>query len=471
LSAVFSVALGLAASPAQAAWSKLTTVDSGAYLMRVQSPDGVVVATGGLTVQQAGMTFQAKQHVHGSRNRGRQFSEISGSLLNDADPMSVTAITFIDRDHGWVGIGNKVYRTSDGGTTWDATVAGSTTRDLHFFDAQNGVRVGDNGAIGLTTNGGATWEQKVTGVDADLQRTFWLDRDHGWVSGYWQDVDKLATRAVVLRTSDGGQTWQSSAILDGYGAGAIHFVGDGQTGWLAALKHNRQGEPDVYASEAHLFRSTDGGATWQDTNLPLEVGKLSSFGFTNPIKTARIHGMYWADAQRGHLAAGAYLGSSTAGSSGGMTSTSQTTWYWKIVDYFTTDGGATWQKTELGTLMSSLNSPPPSDGPLTDATFSDLYNGWYVASSSVFGTSKSCTTDVECGDAYRCLQSRCETAEPPAILPDGGTLTRADGGTAEEDADRNFVKAGCECGSTSAPVLGLLALALIVLRKRRAHDA
>ncbi len=98
-----------------------------------------------------------------------------------------------------------------------------------------------------TTEGVAQWK-KSTNLPAGYTSTYWLDvfflpsnPQYGWVCGF---------NGHVLRTTDGGNTWQGSQVPSSANLESIHFVGT-SIGYTSGA--------------AGIFKSVDGGATW--TNI------------------------------------------------------------------------------------------------------------------------------------------------------------------------------------------------------------
>lgn len=151
--------------------------------------------------------------------------------------------------------------------------------------------------------------------------------------------------------------------------------------------------------------------------------------------------------------------------------------------------GATWTKTDLGTIAVSFSQPPPTDGMFTAATMRDLLGGLMVADAcQMYGLSQTCSTDGECGHAeYGCWRGTCLRKSPRcevtcnlgeilvdgACVPegsegtDGGTSTGPrDAGTTTDDDEQGLtpISAGCECAQVELGALLLLGLAA---RRRR----
>ncbi|MEZ6099090.1 MAG: YCF48-related protein [Pirellulaceae bacterium] len=139
-----------------------------------------------------------------------------GTLMSTADggstwttqtsPNSTTAyqkVEFIDELTGWaVGNRGRIVHTADGGASWTAQNSGLsssfTITGLSFVDNQKGW-VTSSTRILSTSDGGVTWAQQTTpsGIST-LNDIFFLDENNGWAVG---------AQGVLLHTSDGGLNW------------------------------------------------------------------------------------------------------------------------------------------------------------------------------------------------------------------------------------------------------------------------
>lgn len=192
------------------------------------------------------------------------------------------------------GTRGTVIRTVDGGRTWSVRlVAGAQNQDfrgIRAFDAENAVIMSTGNAekglatIYRTSDGGKTWvlafAPKTTGVFFD-SIAFW-DRERGVVLS-----DPVDGHFVMFRTADGGATWTQippgkfPAALKGEGSFAA------SNSCIAV-----QGEKNVWfvtggASVARVLRSNDGGQTWNVAETPVRPPNASSGLFSIAFRDAR----------------------------------------------------------------------------------------------------------------------------------------------------------------------------------------
>lgn len=119
----------------------------------------------------------------------------------------------------------------------------------------------------------AKWKQ-----DAELTDLFFIDRQTGWIVG---------DRGLVLRTDDGGKTWQSVKLVSDFhdpDALPIHcrletvVFASATHGWIAGGYSN----PRSTTSIGVLFSTADGGRSWkriQGTVLP----RIKQLEFASPL--------------------------------------------------------------------------------------------------------------------------------------------------------------------------------------------
>jgi len=304
-------------------------------------------------------------------------------------------IAFASASVGWYGNGSgKVFRTSDGGTSWTLQWSrpGTFVRALAAVDERTVVvgnigpgyfpNVSDKNPIYRSTDGGATWEP-VTAIDGpvpvgicafDVFRRPFINAgrlDHRTVI---HAGGRVGGPAVLLRSDDGGASWTSRSleplaamVLD------VKFVTD-RIGFVAGAT-----DADIQKSRPVILRTDDGGSTWRRVHVgsrafettwkiafPTErvgyvtvqsydpdpanvrryVAKTVDGGRTwreLPVtqdRAWRPFGIGFADARRG------WIGGSTGG-------------------YETTDGGRTWRPVGMGRAVNKIRVV--ADGPRATA--------------------------------------------------------------------------------------------------------
>ncbi len=162
-----------------------------------------------------------------------------------------------------------------------------------------------------TADGGSTWQTSSFVADfgdqepGDSARMFFLDSRNGWLLATAL-TSSAGSRAVLYRTDDGGRTWKRAADTV---SGAVRFV-DSARGWLA-------GGP----ASSLLLSTRDGGQTWAEQDVPQKSDQ-------EPWRTT-VSVPSFFDSQRGVLTIEEGLSTLTADL--------------RLHFYVTSDGGVTWR--------------------------------------------------------------------------------------------------------------------------------
>ncbi len=303
---------------------------------------------------------------------------------------SVSAMAFVNGDLGFlVGDGGRILRTDNGGQSW-SIVHGlgyiGTIADIHFFDARNGVALTYSPTVLLTTNGGDRWDESIPSQDHTLRHISVSPSGTLFSIGYTASNDYQLFRSV-----DKGWNWEK--IGDEL---PIDYTPFDQLIPQSLLAVSDQ-ELLIGVSYARLYRSTDGGQSWDSTmvktagNLPFLSGAEIQFfppstiyySLYNALALSTDNGANWEVRQdpsggtmlgtrfltenTGHTILQGRLSSTTDGgkswkrlstlnpelfrffdaSNGIMLSSDSDNddWAWL---YSTSDGGTTWDRASLG---------------------------------------------------------------------------------------------------------------------------
>lgn len=242
------------------------------------------------TLQTSGTTARLRG-VSAVNNRVAWASGSSSTVLRTQDggvtwkQLTVTTekldfrdIDAIDERTAYVlAIGNgeasRIYKTTDAGLTWTLQFKNTEPQAFYdamsFWDANHGIVIGDSIAgqfcILITENGGSTWKRipKET-LPAALPNegafaasgtniAVW-GRSHAWIA------TGGAVKSRVLRTSNGGRTWQvvDTSIHAGSSAGIFSIAfRDARHGVIVGGDYTKEGE-----ATDNLAVTKDGGVTW-----------------------------------------------------------------------------------------------------------------------------------------------------------------------------------------------------------------
>ena len=220
--------------------------------------------------------------VHKSINSGVDWTPLYQKIF-DGD---VYSVRFVDQDYGYAfsdgtdgGVSHTyLMKTEDGGMSWDKAC------DFNFFVGSSCFLNRDTGFVAsdfmglsfnITTDGGASWNLFQTGYNNYFEPTVikFYDMNKGLIGGSWYlvrtsdggnnwqfcsydsfiDIEYKSADTVfavgqtVLRSTDGGQTWETIVIEGLISANDIYFLNN-QTAFLACYNQ--------------IFKSADGGCTW-----------------------------------------------------------------------------------------------------------------------------------------------------------------------------------------------------------------
>lgn len=191
---------------------------------------------------------------------------------------------------GWVGVlasdGPTLYETRDGGTTLTDVTSRITPAPSSFWgvcglfalDEMHAFGVGeyDGPAVFIkTTDGGQTWQSRnLSSQIGSLIDVRFTDPMNGIIVG---GSTGLASggQAVILGTTDGGETWTERGRSSG-GTGGAEWA------WKISFPSEMVGYVSVEylnsADDGKVLKTTDGGLTWTELSVP-GGGSMQGVGF------------------------------------------------------------------------------------------------------------------------------------------------------------------------------------------------
>lgn len=217
------------------------------------------------------------------------------------------AVSAVDGNVCWVsGSKSAVVRTVDGGKTWQKRgVPGETDQELRSivaFDADHAVVLaigeGEKSRVYRTDDGGQHWNETYRSRDSRvfLDAMAFADREHGYAFG-----DPVDGKFTFLSTADGGRTWTSLPGPEAkQGEAAFAASGQclsvrGQKVWIA-----------TGGNATRVLRSSDGGKTWNaaETGIPIGNESAGLFGvqFWSDRDGLVVGGDYQFDERWGYAA-------------------------------------------------------------------------------------------------------------------------------------------------------------------------
>ena len=219
------------------------------------------------------------------------------------DPdQSFRGLDAVDRRTAWASGGSisggdgSVWRTTDGGRTWQEVSPPGTTglslRDVEARDADTAVVLsignGEASRIWRTDDGGRTWTETFRNTD---QAAFYncLDFYPGGMRGLAVS-DPVDGTFRILATDDGGRSWEvlpTDGMPDSTGEANFSASGDcltitGRDAWFG-----------TGGDRARVFHSTDRGLTWEATVTTIQADESAGvFGlaFRTPREGIAVGG-------------------------------------------------------------------------------------------------------------------------------------------------------------------------------------
>ncbi len=226
---------------------------------------------------------------------------------------SLRGLSAVDAAHAWVaGSGGFVAFSTNRGRSWQSVAIPTEASNLDFRDVEAFSRQrvlllaagpGSQSAVWRSEDGGQHWWLCLrNNVEAGFWDgfAFW-DEDRGLLVG-----DPVDGRLLVMLTEDGGQSWQlpDSANLPQTAEGEYAFAASGTS--LAVAGKNRAWIA-TGGSVARIWRSVDGGQSWQPVAVPLAAGSPSrgcfSVAFRDSMHGVVVGGDYENPSQAGCVAA------------------------------------------------------------------------------------------------------------------------------------------------------------------------
>lgn len=215
-----------------------------------------------LVMTSASAELSARDATHGISS-----SPITGTLYLDGAAIGDYMVV--------VGERGRILVSRDAGRAWTRADAPTraTLTGVALLDPTHGWAVGHDAVILRTRDGGLTWDSVFAAPEEErpLLDVWFESEKHGFAVGAY---------GLFLETHDGGDTWESRDI----GAGDHH------------LNQIRAASPTrlyIAAEAGSVYRSDDTGRSWQHLNVPY----AGSFFGTLPLDDQRVY----LFGLRGHL--------------------------------------------------------------------------------------------------------------------------------------------------------------------------
>lgn len=176
---------------------------------------------------------------------------------------NINEIYFRNEDNGYLVAGRKVFITIDGGFSWRETVIFRPTDfrnntptflSIRFADKRRGLAIGSilnskgnviDSLVMRTVDGGDTWQRLVVPSKLELFHVDFNGSSHGWIVG---------DNGLVLATTDSGDTWRLQK--------------SGTTNALYNVDFRDDEEGYAVGEAGTILRTQNGGASWEKVQTP-----------------------------------------------------------------------------------------------------------------------------------------------------------------------------------------------------------
>jgi photosystem II stability/assembly factor-like uncharacterized protein len=199
---------------------------------------------------------------------GTMWSNSNSGIPNN---INMSDIQFLDENTGYCtgGVGSisgKVYKSTNGGTSWTQVfdTTGTGFRALFFANSNTGWVAGANGVVKYTSNGGTSWQSRNVNISS-LTDVFAFSEDVVIITGF-------GSAGSIVRSTNGGQSWIFTSVPSDFAD--VRFVAftNVTTGYMGGLKFGGNGV---------MGKTTNGGLNWF---------VLPGFEGPTPIEGAAVSG-------------------------------------------------------------------------------------------------------------------------------------------------------------------------------------
>ncbi|MDQ3022165.1 MAG: T9SS type A sorting domain-containing protein [Bacteroidota bacterium] len=216
--------------------------------------------------------------LYRTTNGGSNWTAIN-NFTGGRRPQGVCGISIVNENIAYAcgryyGTG-RIIKTTDKGISWNVVFSDSsvarTLIDCYFWSADSGIAVGGynttnfingNAVVLRTTNGGSTWQRvhKTIRTGEWCWKISFVSRDIGFVS-----IERSEGFSYILKTTNNGVNWTEIPFME-YDEEGIGFVNE-NTGWVGGWT-------------GPTYQTTNSGATWQLAGWGTNVNRFRFFGDT-----------------------------------------------------------------------------------------------------------------------------------------------------------------------------------------------
>ncbi len=167
----------------------------------------------------------------------------------------IRSIDFVNESLGWA-IGSGIYKTMDGGLTWVIqNEPEAYLNSLHVVNDSTVYVGADSSLILKTIDGGLKWHDiSLINKNYELLEILFINDYTGLILGY--DPNNHNERPI-FRTIDGGNTWQTLPHFNYIFLGSLQFIND-STGYILSTHLSTDQQWDKY----YILETKDTCSSW-----------------------------------------------------------------------------------------------------------------------------------------------------------------------------------------------------------------
>jgi photosystem II stability/assembly factor-like uncharacterized protein len=210
----------------------------------------------------------------GAGGFGRIFKTTNAGLnwaVSTPTGYDLTSIFFTNEFIGYaVGAQSCIIKTTNGGVTWINQISplnNATLTGVYFANNRGYISVA-SGFTNLiyTTNGGETWQDGKTRSGFVIGVSVFFNNNFGYLAGYEQM--EFTDNPLLFKTNDNGQTWSEYHLNT---SGKIYSISISPVDPSKACAVGNYINDPVYGNQGLIMRTSDGGQTWSEEQWPGEI--------------------------------------------------------------------------------------------------------------------------------------------------------------------------------------------------------